>query len=1048
METSVPSVLAVLVVKDGADWLRRVLASLARQTHARLGVVAVDNASTDGSAEILREVLGRKRVITMPENRGFGAALRRALTIPAAREADYVFLLHDDTLLSPVTVGRLVEEAGRIQGIGVIAPKVLDWEQPQVLREVGFATDRFGYPYSPLEDGEIDQGQYDAPREVLFVSSAAMLVSREAWTGAGLHDERLLAGDGDLDFCWRVRLAGFRVLVTPRAVVLHRSSGEIGERLDSSPPGERYRSERAGLMSLLKNYRLITLLWVLPLYAVQGLVRLVLYVVSRRFDRAGQILRAWGWNLIHFPGTIRRRIRVQAAREIPDREVTRFMSPAGTRLSRWAQQTSSLLVGRQEATGATGEEPETKPIGRRVASLLADHPVAVAWVAATALTLIAFRDVLFVTRIEGGAFPVFPDSWADFFSTFVQGWRTTGFGGPEGASPALVPLGAGSFLALGDPDLLGRLLVALAPVLAGVTCFLAMRRSGIPRLPAVTGAACYGLSALTMWAASEGRISTQLLLVALPWLWARLIEAFGPGGPPRPWRWAVGTGMGLALVTAFFPTAWVAVATVTVPAVMLPPRRGNPARGIALTAVVGVVAAALVFPLTAVLLGEGGAAAVQGVGRADFASLLRLSPGPAPGAWIVALFLPLAAVLSLAVIEGEAWRLGWRTALGAAGALLLSWLAAAGWLPPPVANPVAFLAAAAFSLSVLVGLGTRSLLPGVRRAAFGARQLTAGALVAIVGLGLGLQAVQAAWGRWAVGENRLNPGWPVIASSDPGVPFRVLWLGASDGSRFPAPGGDPEGSVGTGGTSLAYGVTGRRGRSVMATGLPPLGPGYPHLERTIVAMLAGDVHHGGALLAPMGIRFLVGGEGRLPPMASARLAQQVDLNLIQRAGGLTIYRNARALPEAAAIPGTAALEAARSSSLLGPVAIDPAGASGLAPVHGPGWRGTVEGSEPGLVTAATTFSLDWQLEVDGQGSVGPFPAFGWALGFEGPPGATVDVTFNGQTRRTVEVVILGVLWAGALWVVRRRARDELPLRAHAARSARRETPRTPEPIPG
>jgi GT2 family glycosyltransferase len=1048
METSVPSVLAVLVVKDGAAWLRRVLAALARQTHPRLGVVAVDNASTDGSGDILGEVLGRKRVITMPENRGFAVAVQRALSIPAAQEADYVFLLHDDTLLSPETVGRLVEEAGRIQGIGVIAPKVLDWQQPQVLREVGFATDRFGYPYSPLEEGELDQGQYDAPREVLFVSSAAMLVSRAAWTRAGLHDERLLSGGGDLDFCWRVRLTGFRVLVTPRAVVLHRSAGEREERPGSSPPGGRYRSERASLMSLLKNYRAITLLWVLPLYAVQGLVRLIVYVVSRRFDRAGQALAAWGWNLIHLPGTIGRRVRAQAARQIPDREVTRFMSPAGTRLSRWALQTSSLLVRRREAAVPTGEDPEAIPVGRRVASLLSDHPVAVAWIIATALTLIAFRDVLFVTRIEGGAFPVFPDSSTDFFRSFVGGWRTTGFGGPEGASPALVPLGVGSFLALGDPDLLGRLLVALSPVLAGVSCYLALRRSGIPGLPAVTGAACYGLNALTMWAASEGRIATLLLLVALPWLWARLGEAFGPGGPPHPWRWAVGTGMGLALVTAFFPTAWVAAATVILPAVILPPRRGNPARGFALTAVVAAVAAALVFPLTAVLVAEGGAAAVEGVGRADFAALLRLAPGPAPGSWIVALFLPVAGVLSLAVIEGEGWRAGWRSALAAAGAMLLAWLAAAGWLPPPLANPVAFLTAAAFSLSVLVGLGARSLVPGVRRAAFGARQLVSGALVAIIGLGLGLQAVQAARGGWAVGENRLIPGWPVIASSDPGAAFRVLWLAAADGSRFPAPGGDPEGVVGAGPGSLAYGVTGRWGRSVLATGLPALGPGYTHLERILAAMLAGDVRHGGALLAPMGIRFVVAGEGRLPPEAAARLAEQVDLNLIQRAGGLTIYRNARTLPEAAVISGTAALEAARSPALLAPVTIDPAGANSLVPGEGPGWRGIVEGSESGLVTAATTFSLDWRMEVDGRGSVAPFPAFGWALGFEGPPGAAVNVTFEGQSRRTVEVVVVAVLWAGALWVVRRRAHDERPSRAHAARSPRPETPRTWEPIPG
>src|SRR3989442_1198055 len=83
-----------------------------------------------------------------------------------------------------------------------VGPKVLDWEEPRLLREIGMSSDRFGYPSSPLEDGEIDQGQYDRVREVMFVSSCAMLVSRGAWTRIGFPDERFESHHEDLDFCW------------------------------------------------------------------------------------------------------------------------------------------------------------------------------------------------------------------------------------------------------------------------------------------------------------------------------------------------------------------------------------------------------------------------------------------------------------------------------------------------------------------------------------------------------------------------------------------------------------------------------------------------------------------------------------------------------------------------------------------------------------------------------------------------------------------------------------------------------------------------------
>ncbi|HEX5949007.1 MAG TPA: glycosyltransferase, partial [Actinomycetota bacterium] len=88
MQTEVPTVLAVLVARNGAAWLPRTLRSLARQSHPRLGVLGVDNASTDGSAELLEGALGARRVIRLDEDAGFAGSIRRALEIPAARGSD------------------------------------------------------------------------------------------------------------------------------------------------------------------------------------------------------------------------------------------------------------------------------------------------------------------------------------------------------------------------------------------------------------------------------------------------------------------------------------------------------------------------------------------------------------------------------------------------------------------------------------------------------------------------------------------------------------------------------------------------------------------------------------------------------------------------------------------------------------------------------------------------------------------------------------------------------------------------------------------------
>jgi GT2 family glycosyltransferase len=1025
-----PSVLAVIVTRNGASWLRRVLSSVARQTHRRLGVLAVDNASTDGSGELLDRVVGHRRVLRLDEDRGLAGAVRRALEVPAAKEADFILLLHDDVTLAPDAVERLVEAAGRVPGVGVVGPKVLDWERDRMLREVGFSADRFGYPQSPLEEGELDQGQYDAPREVLFVSSTAMLVARAAWTRAGLPDDRLTPADGDLDYCWRLRLAGFRVMVTPSAIVHHLQAGGAGQRPGGPRPRDRYRVERAALAALLTNYRLVTLLWVLPLYVVQGLGWIVLFLLARRFDRAGEVMAAWGWNVAHLPGTFRRRVRAQALRRVPDREIGRFMSPATARLTRWGQQASSLVVGRRTAWVEEGEELEAPPLPRRVASVVAAHPVAVASIAAAVFTLVAFRGVLFVPRIEGGALPVFPDSPADFFGALAAPWRGTGFGGPEMPSPALVPLGVGSFVSLGDPHLLARLLVALTPLMAGVSCHVALRRLGATSGSSVLGAISYAMSAVVLWSASEGRVSVAILLWFLPWLSARLAGAFAPGGPRRPLRWTVGTGMVLALALSFFPAVRLALAIVVAPLLLLPERGGNPVRGALLSLGAAAAAAALAFPLVAHLAEAGGGAAVEANAPANFGALLRLSPGDAPGAGPTALFLPVAGLVGFVLARGPSRRATWRALIAAAVAIPLAWLAAAGRLPAPISNPVAFLAAAAVSLAFLVGLGTGGLGWAVRRAAFGAPQALGALLVGVLVLGIAAQSIQGLLGNWAVGGDRLPPAWPVVAAADRDLPFRVLWLGPDDGRPFPPPGGDPDGAV-AGQTSVAYGVSGPAGRSVLATALPAAGPPYERLERILSAVLSGRIRHGGALLAPMGIRFVVAGEGRLPAAAAEALAGQLDLDLVQRAGGLAIYRNARVLPEAAALPGQAPVDAARAASLLATLSFDPASAAPLSVTDG-GWRGQVSES-PFLVFVGDRFDPRWRA-----GEEAPFPAFGWALGFEGTPGR-IEVTFSGRTRRTVELGALAILWLLALWFVRRTGREEPRTEARARAGVGEET---------
>jgi GT2 family glycosyltransferase len=1007
-----PSVLVVLVVKDGAQWLPHCLRGLSRQTHPRIGVLAIDNGSTDQSQTLLQTALGEGRVVRLSRNGGFGAAVGQALATKMAAEADYVLLLHDDTILAPDAVSSLVEAAERIEGVGVVGPKVLDWDEPAILRDIGLSTDRFGYPYSPLEDGEIDQGQYDRIREVLFVSSCAMLVSRTAWSRIGPPDERFLSGPEELDFCWRARVAGFRVLMAPRAVAHHRGATARNERAGAHAIRIPYERERIALASMLKNYGLLSLLWLLPLYVVQGSVRVALLIVSRRLEDAYQVAAAWWWNFSHLPGTIRRRVRVQATRVVSDRSVRRSMAPTWIRLRGWALSAGQGLIPDRETAA-----PEPAPLRIRAAQFATAHPVASAWALAIVVGLIAYRRLLVASPFLGGGLRIPPPSPTGFFRELVSGLRHTGLGGTQAASPALGLLGIGSVITFASPALLQKALLLGLPPLAGVGCYRAVRSMVADRIPAVVSAVVYGLSGAVLWGVSVGRIPALVFLAGLPWLATKLSLPFQQEFTIPPRRWLVGAAAGMAVLTSFFPGTALAVA-VLVTAFALSPIAGTArVRGVGLALGAAASAAVLIFPLTLSLARAGGLGFWDAAGSLSFASLVRLHLGPGPGSWWTGMYLPLAAALALVFVSGRLAGVAVRTATIALASIYLAWLAAGGYLPLWLSNSVAYVGLAAFSLSLLVGLGVAFVAKGMAEMAFGSRQVGTGLLVLLLGVGIAGQALQAAVGTWIVGgSDRIPPAYPVVADTA-GPPFRVLWLGSAGEDVFAAPAGGPDGTVDAGSASVRFAVRSRRGGSVLDIGRPAAGAGYDYLRGVLREIMAGQTRHAGSLLAPLSVRFVVADPGDIPSSALRRLGRQLDLNLVP-AGGLIILENAKWVPLASLISDEEWLDRAfssnpRSLSQLPVPHAEPLGTGRLATPR----------TTDSLVLLSEQYDSRWRLTL-GPGShpLKPRKAFGWAVGFVGrprPPGFAIG--FEGQRVRSLEIALLAILWLGVFWLTRKSA---------------------------
>jgi GT2 family glycosyltransferase len=1013
--TSTPSVLALIVVGPGpTPLLRDCLRSLAHQSYPRVGVLAIDDRADAVSREMLLRSLGSRRVLKNEQRLGSARSIRAALDLPVAKGADFVLIVDPRASLDGDAVSRFVEAAVGIgvEDVGIVGAKIVDRDHPRSLRDIGRSSDRFGHPSSPLQPGEIDQGQFDRVLEVLCVSSAAMLIARDVWERADLFDERLDGAHADLDLCWRARVAGYRILMTPLARV--RLAGGTGEeRSGETAPrgGERYEEDRAAIAAMLKNYGRLSLLWVVPAAVVLGAVRFAYLALGRRFEESFDVAAAWGWNLAHLPGTVARRRRAQKARRVRDRSLGRFMESAGLRSPRWLATAERILEEQRAIDEADEGEPIQRRLRDRTASLVGSHPVIVGSFLAVVVGAVAVRELAGVGSLAGGALPAFPDRAGDLFAELGSAVRSTPLGGPLAPSPALGALGVLSLAALGDPLLAQKAILIAGPPLAAILMYRAAVRLSVRPGPAVLAAAAYGLGALTLWAFSDGRLGLLIALAVLPAVAERIESAFAREEPPgdRP-RFVAGTAVTFAVGVASYPGILLAISVLVAIRALSGPAR---ARGLALTAGAAVGAAVLLFPFVPTLLADGGRALSSLVGTTEPDRLARLSLGSGPGTWPVAAFLPIAAVLGLGLVRGELRGPAARAAIGGGAGLILSWLAAASDLPLVLANPSAYAALVAVSMVSLIGFGLTSFTGSLRLESFGLRQVGSGLLALVLCAGLLLQAIAAMVGTWGVGrpEDRIPPAWAVVSGASGGS-FRVLWVTGDRADGLPPPAGDPQRRLEAGEATIRYALTDREGASVLDTGRPFSGPGPDQLERALEEILGATTRHGGALLSPFGIRFVVAERGVLPAAAREAFDAQVDVNLVP-ATGFVIYRNSAAIPPAAILETEPADREIMGVGDLSTVAMwRPVPAVPLERVPG-GWSGP---SLAGTVFLSTEHDAQWELR---GASAGPEVAFGWATSFQAE-GEPVRVRHGGRLPAQIQVALLTLLWLAALWATRKR----------------------------
>ena len=227
-------VSAIVVTHNAAEWVQRSLGSL-EGTGAE--VIVVDNASTDGTPGLVREKFPEARVIEQ-ENKGFGAGNNAGMRAASGR---YYLLLNPDAWLTEGALEKLVAFADEHPEVAVVGPRLLNpdgslqrsvrgYPSPWRIATEYFFLRKLGPRTHALNAFFGEQFDHESTREAEYLFGACMLVRREAVDAVGGFDEDFFLMSEEVDWCYRFREAGWKVLFYPGAEVFHVVGASLNPR--------------------------------------------------------------------------------------------------------------------------------------------------------------------------------------------------------------------------------------------------------------------------------------------------------------------------------------------------------------------------------------------------------------------------------------------------------------------------------------------------------------------------------------------------------------------------------------------------------------------------------------------------------------------------------------------------------------------------------------------------------------------------------------------------------------------------------------------------
>lgn len=323
---SQPSVAVVILNYNGKKYLERFLPSVYQSHYSHWDLYVADNGSTDDSIEFLLHegfVLSgeksasaddapfSKYVIKMPQNYGFAEGYNVALR---QIEADYYVLLNSDVEVPPHWIEPVIALMESDAQIAACQPKIRMYDRKELFEHAGAAggwIDKWGYPFCRgriFDVLEEDQGQYNTSEEIFWASGAAMFVRARLYHALGGLDGDFFAHMEEIDLCWRLKRANYKIMVCADSWVWHVGGGT----LPMNNPRKDFLNFRNSLAMIYKNAGRGWRWWIWWIRLWLDGLALFRFLVQKKGGNAGAVVRAH-WAFLRWIPQLNRKRKLDEA---------------------------------------------------------------------------------------------------------------------------------------------------------------------------------------------------------------------------------------------------------------------------------------------------------------------------------------------------------------------------------------------------------------------------------------------------------------------------------------------------------------------------------------------------------------------------------------------------------------------------------------------------------------------------------------------------------------------------------------------------------------